>query len=529
MNIADILHRQALTQPETIAIIDTYRGHSRKTTFAELELSASRAATRFKQVGLQPGDAVLFFQPMSAELYVALMAVFRLGMVAMFLDPSAGRKHIERCCALYTPKALIASSKAHLLRFVSPALCQIPIKFAIGLPVPGAIAWNCIQRSHPQTSIHPCTSDTPALLTFTSGSTGQPKAAVRSPGFLLAQHRVLDKSLKLIPGEVDLTTLPIFVLANLASGVTSLIPNTDLRFPGRINAAALMAQIRAHQPTSTAASPALLQCLVDHCQRQGLQLPSLQRIFTGGAPVFPRLLDHLQKLAPHATVTAVYGSTEAEPIAHMPRHEMHPDDLDMMLGGKGLLVGPPVAEIQLRILQNQWGKPIGPYNHAEFTAACLPHGEVGEIVVGGDHVLPGYLGGQGDTETKFKVNDLIWHRTGDAGYLDHQGRLWLLGRCSAQIQDQHGILYPFTVECAANQYPEIRRAAVVSQGGRRVLAIELKQGESKQLEILKEFFAWAEIAEVRILKTIPVDQRHNAKVDYPALEKLIDTGNRLAG
>ena len=78
------------------------------------------------------------------------------------------------------------------------------------------------------------TTETPALVTFTSGSTGAPKAAVRTHGFLLEQHRVLAESLRLTPDDLDLTTLPIFVLANLGSGVCSLIPDADLRHPGAI-------------------------------------------------------------------------------------------------------------------------------------------------------------------------------------------------------------------------------------------------------------------------------------------------------
>src|SRR5207244_2750528 len=133
------------------------------------------------------------------------------------------------------PRALIAGTKAHLLRLWSPALRRIPVKFVIGLPVPGAIRWSRLARTPPHAEIAACTPDTPALLTFTSGSTGAPRAAVRSHGFLLAQHRVLSDCLGLVPGDIDLTTLPIVLLANLASRVTSVLPDADLRRPGAID------------------------------------------------------------------------------------------------------------------------------------------------------------------------------------------------------------------------------------------------------------------------------------------------------
>src|SRR5262249_59538492 len=138
MNLAHTLLDQVRQRPDAPAIIDTYRGRSRFTSFAQLDHSASRVARLLTDQGLQAGDAVLVFHPMSAELYVALLAIFRLRLVAMFLDPSAGREHIQRCCELYPPRALIASTKAHLLRLFSPALRRIPVKFVIGWPPAGA-------------------------------------------------------------------------------------------------------------------------------------------------------------------------------------------------------------------------------------------------------------------------------------------------------------------------------------------------------------------------------------------------------
>jgi acyl-coenzyme A synthetase/AMP-(fatty) acid ligase len=132
MNIATILLEQAETRPETPAIIDRIRGKDRVTTFAELATASARGANLLRGMGLTAGDAALIFQPMSAELYVAPLALFRLGMVAMFIDPSSGRKQIDRCLAIHPPKALIAAGKAHLLRLVSPGLRRVPCKLSFG-------------------------------------------------------------------------------------------------------------------------------------------------------------------------------------------------------------------------------------------------------------------------------------------------------------------------------------------------------------------------------------------------------------
>lgn len=523
-NIAAILAEQARLHPDAPAIIDTVGGRERVTTFAELDHAAARGAALLQHAGLHAGDTVLVFQPMSAELYAVLIALFRLGLVPMFIDPSAGRAHIEQCCAAVQPRAVIACPRAHLLRALSPALRRIARHVVVGGWAPFAIPWSAAERLEPLPDLHASQPDDPALITFTSGSTGQPKVAVRTHGFLLEQHRVLAESFPGddVPGALSLTTLPVFVLADLASGCTSLIPPGNLRRPGAIDPAPVVRQMLARGPVRASASPAFWERIVAYCRERGLTLPSLQRVYLGGAPVFPHLLRALAEIAPAADIVAVYGSTEAEPIAHIAHTEMSAADVAAMAAGQGLLAGAPVPAIQVRMLPDRWGAPIGPYTAAEFAALCLPPGQRGELVVSGPHVLPGYLDGRGDAETKFRVDGAVWHRTGDAGYLDARGRIWLLGRCSARLEDDRGTLYPFAVECAASAQPNVRRVAMVAHAGRRALAVEpLDHTRPLDLAALRYAVAWADIQEVLPLRHLPVDRRHNAKVDYPALHRLL--------
>lgn len=528
MTIGDLLDDQARLRPDAHALIDARAG--RTLTFAQLHREVAAAAAAWQAEGLRRGDAVLVFVPMSADLYVALLGLFRFGAVALFLDPSAGREHLEACCARWTPNALLAVPQAHLLRLRSPALRRIPLKFTSGGWFPLTRRWQprasapiaaatASPPEHPHSRPPSAQPADPALVTFTSGSTGVPKATVRTHAFLLAQYRTLAPSLHLQPGDIDLATLPIFVLANLASGVTTVLPDADLRRPGDVDAASLWKQIERHRVNRITASPAFFEHLIEHGRKTQRSLPALRHLHTGGAPVFPRLLEALAQLAPAAQVVAVYGSTEAEPIAHLDRQVISPDDLAAMASGRGLLAGPPVPELRLAILPDEFGRPRPAVSGMAFQAACLPAGAIGEIVVAGDHVLKGYLGGHGDAETKFKVGDETWHRTGDAGSLDARGRLWLNGRCSARIDDAHGRLYPFGVECIAMTFPEVRRAALVTHHRRRVLVIEAT-APSPELEArLTSAVAPAHVQKILFLPRLPVDRRHNAKIDYPALQK----------
>jgi acyl-CoA synthetase (AMP-forming)/AMP-acid ligase II len=516
MNIAEVLLRQVAELGDSPAIIDVHRGKRRSFSFRDLDRATAALASQFRDAGLLTGDGVLLLHPVAAELYLVLIALFRIGCVAVFLDPSAGPEHIERCCTIFPPKAFFGSAEAQLLRWKVPALRRVPQSFCSAW-FPGSQKLSFGAAENVEREITSLPADAPALVTFTSGSTAQPKAASRTHEFLLAQHRALAVSLELRSGTRDLTTLPIFVLANLASGVTSVLPDADLRSPGNIAAGPVLSQIQREAIQTTAASPAFISRLLDGCQRTATAMAHLQKIYIGGAPVFPGLLRRTKHFCPDAEIMSVYGSTEAEPMAEIALSDISQADFEAMERGKGLLAGRPVEYLSLRVIRDQWGTPIPPLDHTTFDGEIVPVNEPGEIVVSGDHVSPGYLNAGSAAETKFEVDGVRWHRTGDLGYLDAHGRLWLLGRCSGKVHDERGTLYPFAVECAVMQNPAIHRAALAMVDGRRVLAIETK--ERLTADVILRSLAWAKLDQVLFLDRIPVDKRHNAKIDYPALHR----------
>ena len=516
MTIGEILSQQAQLRPAAMALIDDRT--ERTLTFAQLENEVAHAAHWWTTQGVSRGEAVLVFVPMSAELYVALLGLFRIGAVAMFLDPSAGAEHVQRCCERYPPRAFFGTWKAHLLRFKFRALRDVSLHINLGGWVPGGRRWPA-RWSGAALSNNLAQPGDAALVTFTSGSTGVPKGAVRTHAFLLAQLRALTPGIALEAGEVDLATLPVFVLASLAAGLTTVLAKVNVQRPDAVDAAEIFSAIFRHGVTRLTASPAFFERLIAYSLSTGRKLPSVTKLYTGGAPVFPRVLEQLREMAPNAQVFAVYGSTEAEPIAHIEATEIGSADLDAMKSGRGLLAGLPVPGIRLAILEDQWGEPRAALSQSAFQKTTLRSGEVGEIVVTGAHVLSGYLGGLGDEETKFKVGDDVWHRTGDAGYLDEAGRLWLQGRCLARILDRHGSIYPFGVECVAMSFPEVKRAAALSFRGERLLVVTSAGEEGPLKDRLLEATRWAKIQRILIWADLPMDKRHNAKVDYVQLIK----------
>jgi len=513
MNIVEILENHSVKHADQIAITHG----AEKISFKELAEQSCKGGNYFKNLGLQKGDVVVVFVPMSINLYIILIALWRLGLIAMFLDPSSDKKQLEQCCMRVKPKVFIGTVKAQIMRFFTPALRKIPLAVSTGY-MPWGNIWSDRNRCRFDCIPCKCKEDDAALITFTSGSTGFPKGIVRTHGFLSAQNKVLQKTLALKTGNSDLATLPIFALINLASGITTHIPCVNLSAPGKIDADSVLDDMARKQPQTAVASPAFYECLLKS-EKRGM-LRCLRSVFVGGAPVFPGLLKRLQSNMPKSQIVAVYGSTEAEPIAEIVFSQISENDFTRMSAGKGLLAGSVVEAVRCHIIKDSWGIPHTHMTQKTFSSLQVAKNVPGEIVVHGDHVLKTYLDGVGDLENKFAVDGEIWHRTGDLGYFDTFGRLWLLGRCSAVICDESGELYPFAVEAAAMQYEDVFRAAMCGVNGKRILVLESSRSLKSLKKILESVIEQFNITHLLIQK-IPMDKRHNAKIDYPLLLRSI--------
>jgi len=443
----------------------------RAASFGDIARGSAALAARWRAAGIEPGDRVLVAMPLGIELYTAIAGLWRLGAVIVFPEPALGHRGLRHAAAVTRPKAFLSAGWYAALRFVVPELRRAPLHLGIAQSH-HASADDCYHAGDAH----------PALISFTSGSTGLPKAIERSHGFLAAQNTSVARFLApKRDNEVDLVAFPVFVIANLGLGVGSVLPNWRLARQESVEPEALVAWIRETGVTRLLAPPALCEIIVDAQTR-----PGLAAIFTGGGPVFPDLLLKLSGRLPKADIVSVYGSTEAEPIAYQTLSETSAADWTAMRGGAGLLAGAPAHGIELRIVDD-------------------------EIVVTGPHVNKGYLGGQGDSGNKSVVDGKTWHRTGDAGRLDDRGRLWLLGRRDARA----GNVYPFQVEAAAKFWPGVRRVALVPRSTPPLLVIE---GDSMHIEV------WRHEAEragsLRVVEmAIPVDRRHRSKVDYVELQR----------
>jgi acyl-CoA synthetase (AMP-forming)/AMP-acid ligase II len=433
-----------------------------------------------------------------------LLALWWRGAVAVFADAWTTRNRMSLVAESVGPKLLVAIPIALLLRATSPALRALPAE----------ILWPW--HGLPQASGAPEPSDvdaeSSALVTFTTGSSGNPKGADRTHRFLLAQHQALARALGEIPAGPDLVTLPIFALHALAGGRTcQLAPITHSK-PSRYNPKRLLKDIERYQPTSATASPAVFETLLDHLERTSTQVRARMHLHAGGAAVTPGFMQRMRSAFPNAKLTAVYGSTEAEPIAMLDG-----DRLARQTPSRGLAVGTPFSGTHVNIVPA--GLTAIPACSAEkWRRLGLGAGEVGEICVAGDHVLTRYYDNAlADAQHKVCVDGVVWHRTGDAGCWQVDGTLDMFGSLSQSFSWAGNDWYPLPLELQLDALDGVEKSTVICGPSGPIVCLEPKAAANdddlelavRSLELPFSWTLW--------VGSIPRDPRHNSKIDHQKL------------
>lgn len=502
LNISDHFFRSAGAHPQRIAIAH----RDRVITFGELAKDVRATASYYHAKGLRKGDRVLVFVPMSIELYRCVLALFHIGATAVFLDEWVSKERLEICCRIADCKGFIGIPKARLLALFSKELRRIPVKLGPKF------------RSAPAFTPEPVSPDDTALITFTTGSTGTPKAAKRTHGFLQEQFSALTEKVNPQPDDVDMPVLPIVLLLNLGTAVPSIIAEFKASKPATLQPEKVVEQIRRFGVNRMTSSPYFVHRLAQHLLQTKQTLP-LRKIFTGGAPVFPREAATLAQAFPDSDIQIVYGSTEAEPISTISAHELK---LQAGQALQGLDVGIPYRKTEVLILPIV-DAPMTAASEEELKSLALPVGQAGEIVVSGPHVLREYLHNpEALKRNKIFIGDKVWHRTGDAGYRDASGRLFLCGRCSTMIARNNGWIFPFLVEEQIAGLRGYGMGTVLEVNGQVLLIAETNSTEKDQqgLYALAESLGLEKNA-VKEIASIPRDPRHHSKIDYEKLRQQI--------
>ncbi len=524
-NVAQLVAQIAARQSEKIAIVAQRRGRTRQIKFGALWRDAAALGVNLRQLGLQPGDRVIVMIPMSIELYVTLLAVVQIGAVAVFVDPWIGARQIARFADFAEPRAFIGIGKSHLLRLLHRRLRGIGVSITTGQRwfgrLPARYRLCELLQSESRGEVEAVSPDASALITFTSGSSGEPKGANRTHQFLRAQHLALKHEFPYRDGDVDMPMFPVFALNNLVTGITSVFPEMDFRKVAEVDARGIASQMERWGVTTCTASPPLLDRLSEFVlnTNSGATSLSLRRVLTGGAPVSNRQLKTWVRAFPDTELVIAYGSTEAEPVSHIhARDRLGLDETTL-----GYCTGVPTAMIQTRLIPI-CREPVV-LERQSVTELALPRGEIGELVVCGEHVCRDYFCNERATaENKLKDPDgKIWHCMGDTGYFDESNRFWLTGRVHSTILRDGRMVHPQLVEQVVLRTSDsIRQVAALgvpdSRLGQSVwIVVSGGQLDTELKSVIEQQLQAAGMACDRVVMTdrhLPVDPRHNSKIDY---------------
>jgi acyl-CoA synthetase (AMP-forming)/AMP-acid ligase II len=575
LNVADRLAAVARELPDAIAVAcphqwsRAYRSICQgksgaryaTSTFAKLDADVSRIARGLIEWGVPPGTRLALLVRPGIEFVTLVFALLRAGMVVVLVDPGLGWRNLVRCLAEAEPEGFVAIGLAQVGRlWLRGKFPQAKWNVTVGrrwfwggvtleqLCALGATGNASASKektlAEPVAPAEGTLANDPAAIIFTSGSTGPPKGVLYTQRMFDTQVAEIQSTYGIEAGGIDLACFPLFALFNSAMGVTTVLPPMDFSRPGAADPRKLLAAANDWNVTQAFASPAVWRVLSTHCAKTAERIPSLEKVFSCGAPVPADVLRMTLACAGKgAKMHTPYGMTECLPVSTIEAGEVLGETAARTDQGAGVCVGRKFGSLDWRVIRIT-DEPIATIDEAEE----LPAGEIGELIVRGPQVSPKYAT-RPEANALAKIADSdqsairnpqseiqFWHRTGDVGYLDEVGRFWYCGRKSQRVETPNGPLYTECVEAVFNTHPDVKRTALVGLGSRNsqmpVVFYELddefarpEEQMANELHALTEQNAQAN--KVRLFAEfdqLPVDIRHNAKI---LREEMIDWAKEL--
>jgi olefin beta-lactone synthetase len=562
LNVAARLSKMAQARPDAFAIVEPLgydnqrKRQYRHFTFSQLDRDSDRIAQGLRRMGIVPGTRLALLVRPGIEFVSLVFALLKAGAVSILIDPGMGRKNLIHCLAEAQPEGFIAIPPIHAVRiFLRRRFPRAKFNVTVGRrwfwggptleQLRGTASSNAVDSAGDMAATM---ADDPAAIIFTTGSTGPPKGVLFTHGNFEAQVDQIRDRFDIRPGEIDLPAFPLFGLFNCAMGVTAVIPDMDPSRPARVDPAKIIEAVRDWNVTQTFGSPAVWNRVGRYCEKHKIRLSTVRRVLSSGAPVQVDVLRRMKDcIHEQGDMHTPYGATEALPVASIAASEVLVETAEKNRQGAGTCVGRKFAGIEWKVIRIVDG-PIPSIDNIEE----LPAGEIGELIVSGPQVTKCYVTrleanatakivdnslfsrdrapteGWSGSEQRSAIGTTIWHRMGDAGYFDHEGRFWFCGRVAHRVLSPGGPLYPIRCEAIFNQHPDIFRSALVGVGPpgvqRPVIILEPKQGKFPKTPAAKK----ALLDEIRLLgqtspltksiedflfhRSFPVDIRHNAKI-----------------
>lgn len=405
-------------------------------TTADLWRRSLTASANLHRLGIRRGDRVCLVFPSCPEFFSTYFGIMALGAVPITLYPTLGPEAMGR---------IFVNSEARAV--VTIEWFGTHVEAARGhAPRTERLIWaHELEAEAPEAPIPPIDADDLAFVQYTSGSTGHPKGVMLRHRNLLANIRTFVTFARLGPGEVVVSWLPLYhdmgligcSLGSLYGGGRLILLPPDLKNPR-----AWLEAITTYRGSITVSPDfGYRNCMRNIHDLEGLDLSCLRLAFSGAEPVRLSTIEGFEgRFGLKHVVSPAYGLAEATlaVAAHRPGEPLRLDP-----SGKWVSVGQPLPGIEVAIWQG---------------GAFLSPGEVGEIVVRTPAVMQGYYGDPEGTASAFRSG---WLHTGDLGFVDREGYLYVTGRDKDLIVVGGQNLVPGDVETVVDSIPEIRYSAAV--------------------------------------------------------------------
>ena len=453
----------------------------REYTNSYLADQARRLAAGLLAQGVKPGDRVLVMLINSPEVMVAYQAILRMGGVVVPLLPVLKTPEVQHIATNCKPTAAIVNLP--LAAVMRPALeasklpqaaSIIAVGDAAEAKAAGLVSYSeLIERSEPLTQASPAKPEELAIIIYTSGTTGKPKGVMLSHNNkisnLLAGAGDIEHVQGLIdkPKEPGLAALPLAHAYGLTvSNLAYLNGNPMVMLP-RFETQRAFEAIEKYQIVNFGAVPAMLVAMLNYPEADKYDTSSLQSVVSGSAPLPESVLKGFEQRF-GATIREGYGLSEATTGV-----SGHREGMVIKPGAVG--TPKPNSGIEVQVVDHN-DKP-------------LPAHERGEIVVRGPNVMMGYYDNPAATEDTIRDG---WLHTGDVGYLDEDGYIYIVERKKDLIIRGGQNVYPRDAEEVLGQHPAVMEVAVVGvpsdKHGEEVKAyVALRPGQSVTAEELIAF------------------------------------------
>jgi long-chain acyl-CoA synthetase len=386
----------------------------------------ARVVGALSGLGLQHGDRVAVLAANCHRYVEAYLGVPSAGMVLVPLNTRLAEAELVDIARSARPALLLTDRDPGLLGAEAGRVITFD-------------EWETLVGSAPPAPLGTgVTEDDLALLYFTSGTTGRPKGVMLTHRNVVANafHKTIACGLE--DDDVFLAAGPFFHVAGTAPVLSLVWLGGTLVVLPAFDAAACLDTIESHRVTVTMPVPTMLAMLADEQQARPRDVSSLRMIGHAGSPITSALIRRAHETFPGAELAQYYGATETAPILTSLRHEeVH------LAGGHLGSCGQPVMGVAVAVVGADGRR-------------CAP-GEVGEVLGRGPNVTPGYWENAEATAAAFVDG---WYRTGDVGYLDDEGYLWLLDRAKDMIVTGGENVYSIEVEEVLARHPSVVECAV---------------------------------------------------------------------